>query len=103
MLYEEYGENTGDVIFLGVANPKTDENPSNQDVTIEEITAFMNENGYTYPVVMDTTGEFFSKYGISAFPTTFMIDVDGNVYGYVSGSLSESMMRSIITQTQEGK
>lgn len=102
-LYEEYGENESDVVILGIANPKTEEYPTNQDVSIEEITTFMNENGYTYPVVMDTTGEFFAKYGISAFPTTFMIDVDGNVYGYVSGALTEDMMRSIISQTQEGK
>lgn len=29
------------------------------------------------PVVMDTTGEIFVKYGISSVPTTFMIDKDG--------------------------
>lgn len=102
-LYEEYGENSGELVILGIANPKTDEYPTNQDGTIEEITTFMNENEYTYPVVMDITGEFFARYGISAFPTTFMIDVDGNVYGYVSGSLTEDMMRSIITQTIEAK
>ena len=103
MLYEEFGENTGDVVILGIANPKTDENPTNQDGTIEEITSFMNENGYSYPVVMDTTGEFFATYGIRAFPTTFMIDVEGNVYGYVSGALTEEMMRDIISQTINGK
>lgn len=101
-LYEEFGENEGEVVILGIANPKTEENPTNQDGTIEEITSFMNENGYTYPVVMDTTGEYFATYGISAFPTTFMIDAEGNVYGYVSGALTEDMMRSIISQTQEG-
>ena len=44
----------------------------------------------------------FSYYGISAFPTTFMIDREGNVYGYVSGQLTEDIMRSIIDQTLEG-
>mgnify|MGYP002529906647 CR=1 FL=1 len=71
------------------------------DGTIEEVTQFLSDNGYTYPVVMDTTGEIFSSYGISAFPTTFMIDKDGNVYGYVSGQLSEDVMRNIIEQTQK--
>ena len=33
---------------------------------------------------MDTTGDLFSEYGISSFPTTFMIDREGNVFGYVS-------------------
>ena len=42
-------------------------------------------------------------YGISSFPTTFMIDKEGNVFGYASGQLSEDMMRSIIRQTVKGK
>ena len=61
----------------------------------------MTENGYTYPVRMDTSGEMFTQYGISAFPTTFMIDKDGNVYGYVPGQMTEDIMRSIIDQTLE--
>ena len=31
-----------------------------------------------------------------------MIDREGNVYGYVSGQLTEDIMRSIIDQTLEG-
>ena len=98
-LYEEYaaqGENA-EVAVIGVAGPGMGGEGSR-----EEITAFMEENGYTYPVLMDETGEMFSYYGISAFPTTFMIDREGNVYGYVSGQLTEDIMRSIIDQTLEG-
>ena len=43
----------------------------------EGIKKFLEDNGYTYPVVMDTTGEIFNAYGIFSFPTTFMIDRDG--------------------------
>jgi cytochrome c-type biogenesis protein len=98
-LYEKYGENEGDLIVLGVANPKTDENPYNQDGTVEEVTQFLEDEGYTFPVVMDTTGELFGWYGIRSFPTTFMVDADGNVYGYVSGALTADMMESIVAQT----
>ncbi len=69
----------------------------------EGIKKFLEDNGYTYPVVMDTTGEIFNAYGIFSFPTTFMIDRDGNVFGYASGQLSEDMMKSIIDQTMAGK
>ena len=69
----------------------------------EDIKKFLEDNGYTYPVVMDTTGEIFNAYGIFSFPTTFMIDRDGNVFGYASGQLSEDMMKSIIDQTMAGK
>lgn len=62
----------------------------------------MEENGYTYPVLMDESGKMFSEYGISAFPTTFMIDKEGEVFGYVTGQITEDIMRSIIEQTLEG-
>ena len=31
-VYEDYGSNSGDVLILGVANPKTEEHPNNSDV-----------------------------------------------------------------------
>ena len=100
-LYQEYGLNEGEVVILGVANPKTDEHPHNQDVTQQEVTDFLTENSYTFPVVMDLTGEIFASYGIRAFPTTFMIDRDGNVYGYVPGAMTKEVMEDIIRQTQQ--
>ena len=103
-LYEEYGENTGEVVFLGVANPKNAENiiSQNQEGTVSEITEFLSENGYTYPTVMDLTGSVFYNYGIQSFPTTFMITEDGKVFGYISGALSKDMMLDIINQTRNG-
>ena len=101
-LYEEYGENSENLIVLGVANPKTEENPGNADESQEDVEAFLEENGYTYPVAMDTTGEIFQTYGISAFPTTFMITEEGKVFGYASGTLTSDMIRSIVEQTMTG-
>ena len=101
-LYEKYGENQGDLIVLGVANPKTEDTPYNQDVTQAEVEQFLEDNGYTFPVVMDTTGEIFYYYGITAFPTTFMIGADGNVFGYVPGALTGDIMESIVQQTMDG-
>ena len=63
----------------------------------------MEENGYTYPVLMDETGEVSAMFGISAYPTTFMIDESGEVFGYVSGMLSYDNMEDIIRQTMEGR
>ena len=68
----------------------------------EDIAAFLSENNYTYPVVMDTDGIMSYYYGISAYPTTFMIDKDGNVYGYVPGQITKDIMQSIIEQTASG-
>lgn len=95
-LYEEYsaqGE-AAEVVILGAAAPGM-----GQEGSWDEIAGFMEENGYTYPVLMDTEYEMFSWYGISAFPTTFMIDKEGYIYGYVPGQMTEDIMRSIIEQT----
>ena len=69
----------------------------------DQIRNFLTEKGYDFPVVMDTGGELTSQYAISSYPTTFIIDKDGNVYGYVSGALTGEMMESIVKQTMEGK
>ena len=98
-LYEEYSAQGEDaeVVILGIAGPEIGQEGSSGDIA-----GFMEENGYTYPVLMDESGEMFDQYGISAFPTTFMIDRDGNVYGYVPGQMTEDIMRSVIEQTLNG-
>lgn len=95
-IYEEYGENQSDVVVLGVASPDT-----GREGNVESIAAFLEENNYTYPVVMDTGGSLAYYYGISAYPTTFMIDSSGNVYGYVTGQITKDIMQSIIEQTRD--
>lgn len=98
-IYETYDTEGEDaLVVLGVATPSM-----GQEGTEEEIKAFLEENGYTYPVLMDTEGELFGAYGVYSLPTTFMIDREGNVFGYVSGMLTKDMMENIIQQTMEGK
>lgn len=94
-LYESYGENSEDLVVLAVANP------GGQDVSQEEIEQFLEDNGYAFPVLMDDTGMTLAYYGISAFPTTFMIDTNGNVYGYVPGAMTADIMESIVQQTMD--
>lgn len=98
-LYEESVQDpeSGPVI-LGVAFPGY-----GNEKDEEAIKAFLQENGYTYPTVMDTDASLMYKYYITAFPTTSMIDRDGNVFGYVPGSMSKDVMEDIIRQTSEGK
>ncbi len=94
-LYEKYSsEEDPEVAILGVAAPdygsETDE---------AGIKAFLEENGYTYPVCMDKGGKVMGMYYINAYPTTFMITKDGYIYGYVPGALTEEIMQEIIDQT----
>ncbi len=101
-LYRARGENAGDLVVLGVANPKTSDHPNNSDGSIDEVKKFIGDYSITYPVLMDTSSQLFAAYAVSAFPTTFMIDKDGNVFGYVSGMLTADVMNSIVEQTMSG-
>ena len=65
----------------------------------DEVAAFLEKNGYTYPVLMDTEAVLAQEFAISAFPTTFMIKKEGDVYGYAVGGLDKASMYNIIEQT----
>ena len=96
-LYEKYGPpEEAEVVILAVASPG-----HSGETDAAGVAAFLEENGYTYPVVMDESGDLLLEYYITAFPTTFMIDPAGNIYGYVPGAMSEEIMQSIIDQTVE--
>ena len=96
-LYEAHGANSGDVVVLGVAQPDY-----YQEGSAEDIAAFMEDNGYTYPVLMDTEGLAFYYYGIRAFPTTYFISVDGTVFRSFSGAMSRELMDDFVDQTITG-
>lgn len=94
-LYEEYKNSDEDVIILGVAIPNIGREGSREDI-IE----FLNSNGYTFPVVFDETTEVIEQYGISAFPTTYLIDKEGNIQGYITGAMDKTTMKSIIDSVE---
>jgi cytochrome c-type biogenesis protein len=97
-LYKEYDLNQDEVVFLGITNPASAAYPNNTDSEKDEIIAFIEENEYTFPTLFDETGEVLKNYNISAFPTTFMIDKEGNVVGYVPGMMTKDIMVNIIEQ-----
>ena len=86
-IYKEYGENKKDVIILGVNSEKEN-----------EAKKFLKDKGYTFPTVIDENSEVMRKYFIQAFPTSFVIDKEGNVYGYVMGGLTKEQIKQVIEE-----
>lgn len=98
-IYESYESTEDDsVVILGIAAPG-----QGQDQNEEGITSFLTKNGYTYPVLMDTDGAVFGSYGIYSYPTTFFINTDGKVFGYINGQMSQSILENAIQQTVDHK
>lgn len=94
-IYREYENNSKDVIILGVAAPNLGREGSK-----EYIMDFLNKQGYTFPVVFDNTAEIMEQYSIEAFPTTFIIDKEGNVNKYVPGAMEKTTMESLINNVK---
>ncbi len=95
-LYEEYSQDeNSDVVILAVAFPNL-----GKETDIEGIREFLEENGYTYPVLMDEGATLQLPYYITAYPTTFLINTDGNVLGYIPGAMTKEIMEDVIEQAR---
>ncbi len=53
---------------------------------------YIESEGYTFPVLFDTTGEAAYKYGASSLPVTFFINSKGELVTYASGSLTADIL-----------
>ena len=95
-LYEEYGFNEDDVAILTIASPNV-----GREGDEEYIKSFIEQNGYTLPVLMDDGGMIASYYGIQAIPTNFVIKPDGTVLGYIPGRVGEETIRKLIEEVKE--
>jgi peroxiredoxin len=65
---------------------------------------YLQEGGFTFPVLLDVRGEVGRKYGVTGYPETFIIDRQGNVVyhhiGYNDWSLPvvEAAVRRLTDQ-----
>ena len=82
--YQEYGD---EVHFLMVN--LTD----GSQETVETASAFVEGQGYTFPVYFDTDYSGAIAYGVSAVPATYFIDENGSLIAYGKGSLSQEQLQ----------
>lgn len=52
----------------------------------EPVYSFVKNNGYTFPVLLDKTGEVASSYGVKAIPTSFFAGPEGKIVGVAVGA-----------------
>lgn len=80
-MHQEYKDQ--DVVFLGVAISDT----------LENVRAFAEGVGVTYPNGLDETGEIARNYSVVSLPTTFFIGKDGNVERRLSSAANEGVLK----------
>ncbi len=58
---------------------------------------FVNDNGITFPIVLDSSGEVSSSYNVYYIPHTVIVDADGNVNRVKVGAFKdkEEILRAV--------
>ncbi len=66
--------------------------------TLEKASAYIEENGFTFPVYYDTDLSATNTYGAYSLPATGFITASGNFAGGQMGAMSETVLRDYIEQ-----
>ena len=61
--------------------------------TIDTAKALIADEGYTFPVYFDTTGQASGIYGAYSIPLSFFIDSEGYVKGYAQGAIDADTLQ----------
>lgn len=82
--YEEY---KGDGFVVLAVN-------SQEDVAI--VQQFITEQGFSFPVVLDSRGEVMNQYQVRGLPTTFIIDRSGEIQYMHSGAITYDQLEKVV-------
>ena len=61
--------------------------------TVDSASAFIQEQGYTFPVYYDTDLSAAQAYGVSSVPVTYFIDAEGYFVAWARGAMTEDMLQ----------
>ena len=87
--HEKYLEVGEEINFLMV-------NMTTGRETLESAAAFIEKNGYSFPVFYDTESDAAMAYGAYSLPTTFFIDADGYAIAQATGAINaDTLQRGI--------
>lgn len=62
--------------------------------TVDAAKAFIEAQGYTFPVYFDTEMDAAITYGVSSIPTTYFIDADGYTIAQAMGAIDSATLQT---------
>lgn len=65
--------------------------------TVETAAAYIEENGFAFPVFYDTDLDAAMTYGVSSIPATYFIDAEGNAIAQGRGALDMEALQTGIS------
>ena len=91
-MYEQYGDKVN-FIFVNLTDGDQE--------TRESAAAFIEEQGFTFPVYYDVSGEGAERYEIYYIPDTYFINVKGQIVSYAVGQIDRAAMEESIGKLME--
>ena len=84
--FQQAYEQESDVQFLLV-------NMTSGRETQADAEALLEEEGYTFPVLFDLDLDAAMTYGVTALPTTYFLDAEGNLVAWAQGAINEQTLQ----------
>ena len=88
-IYQEYKDQ--DVAVIGVDIRETK----------EEVLQYIQEGGYSWTFVLDTTGEVTTNYQITGIPSSFFIDREGIIRAMNIGAITKRAMEANLAKAMQ--
>ncbi len=83
-IFKKYKDNGLTVLAINIEQNK------------ETAMAFINDLSLSYDLLLDTDGSVAKRYGVTALPSAFIIDRDGNLHTRVFGESSPDVFEKIL-------
>ena len=88
-IYQEY--KSKDVVVIGVDLYEAE----------NEVRQYVQQGGYSWIFVIDTTGEVTKNYAITAIPTSFFLDKEGVIQAMNVGAMTKRAMESKLAEAMK--
>jgi len=83
-LYEETKDSNLVIIAVEIGEP------------LSTVKSFIDETKYSFKVLLDSDQSVATKYNVASIPTSYFIDVDGNIISKSIGGLNIDQMRAYV-------
>lgn len=83
----------GDAVILAVDSQES----------LKTVEKYVSSNKFDLKVLLDEDGSITEEYGITGFPTTFIINSDGSLYFYISGMTDKETLKNYIEKSKRGE
>lgn len=84
--YEKYGDKVNFIMLNATGGKETK----------EKAAKYVKDEKFTFPVYYDEDQSGQTTYGIYSFPTTFIVDSQGNIAGYAEGMIDGESLENAI-------